>query len=168
MVAYPAHKLLRVDSSDHPTLSEQWYIGGLPAWVVARLITETLQASRWNIGKPNFGRFKNKTGLISFSAFEAFIQQQHVDTVEQKLRLLFRQHAEAASGSVSHLVRVYLSPTKQSLHLEAIEPISGNLTSVFEVKRILKSPDQQADIHLIGKETSLHSKTLGCKTIKWT
>lgn len=130
----------------------QWYIAGLPLWVLARIIADRIQAEQWNL-QCLAARGEN---MISYPAFEAFIRPQHVSTVEQKLQLLFAQHvrspppvetwrsrydtcslfhsdfrygrsqAEATSGSIYHMIRVLLAPDKKRVFLEAHEPVSGS------------------------------------------
>lgn len=149
---YVIHKVTFA-SAETSDGSIDWYIAGVPLWVMARIIADRIQSEQWTRRQSQLTTHLGN--IISFPAFEAFIQPQHVRKVEQKLKVLLAQHvrpihcfaacmgnsviltitpcgvvcqqAEATSGSVFHLVRIFLAPDKQSLLLTAYEPISGML-----------------------------------------
>jgi len=63
---------------------------------------------------------------FSFSTIDGFIREEEINILERKFYLAIQIHMSKVSGAVNHLVSLYVSKSKETILVKAIDPMSFN------------------------------------------
>lgn len=108
----PAAPSLRPDPKDAAL------IGGVAVNTLCRIVVDGLHHSSWN---------RSIDGGVSFSAFESFVREGHVNSIERKLRYLLELELSLAGPATLALVHVYVNESKSEAVVLVHEPLMGTV-----------------------------------------
>ncbi|KAJ1416441.1 hypothetical protein B484DRAFT_401181, partial [Ochromonadaceae sp. CCMP2298] len=110
------------------TLQNQAKMGGVDAYILCRIIADTLVNSSWNRQEGvEGGDFSLLQSKLSFSGLDAYIRNNRIHFIERKLRYLMQLEANYSGSEVYMMVHVYVSHTQDEFVILAHDPLSGEV-----------------------------------------
>ena len=125
--------------SPRPDPKDVAVIGGVAVETLCRVVADGIQHSSWNRGG----------GGVAFSAFEAFVREAHVNSIERKLRYLLELELSLAGPSTLALVHVYVNESKSEAVVLVHEPLLGTVYKMVVTEDLTALPSDPESLRAL-------------------
>lgn len=124
-------------------------IDGVHVDTLCRVVVDGIVATPWN---------RASAGHVSYSAFEAFIREGHVNSIERKMRYLLELEMSLAGPTTYALVHVYVNESKTESVVLVHEPLVGTVYKLVVKEDLSALPmDESLDSLFPWKEDLMSS-----------